>query len=135
MAIHGKGARIVGSVANAERNAIRLAAEADLNYSPSVVPRPECLQIFRRFRRRTAVRRATGSRLPLPRDSGACSAASSTGPHSRRVPGLTAPAPFHRRVRAERVPQDVHALLRTGDALGAANRLDHAIARNGGSTR
>jgi hypothetical protein len=71
MAIHGKGARIVGSVANAERNAIRLAAEADLNYSPSVVPRPECLQIFRRFRRRTAVRRATGSRLPLPPDSGA----------------------------------------------------------------
>jgi transposase-like protein len=38
--------------------------------------------------------------------------------------------PFHRQVRTERVPQDVHALVDTGDALSAADGLDHPIARD-----
>jgi hypothetical protein len=33
------------------------------------------------------------------------------------------------------VPQDVHALLDPRHALGAANRFDHAIARDGRSIR
>ena len=42
---------------------------------------------------------------------------------------------IHRQVRTERVPQDVYALLDAGDALGATDRFDHAIARDRRSIR
>jgi hypothetical protein len=43
---------------------------------------------------------------------------------------MAARAPLHRQVRTERVPQDMHALLDACDALSAAYRFDHAIARD-----
>ncbi len=50
-------------------------------------PCPKYLQDSRKVRARIVARRAIGSRLPWPPDSGACSAVSSRGPHGRRVPG------------------------------------------------
>ena len=38
--------------------------------------------------------------------------------------------PFHGQMRTERVPKDVHALFDAGDALGAADGFNHAVARD-----
>jgi hypothetical protein len=37
---------------------------------------------------------------------------------------------LHRQVRTERVPQDVHALLDSSDALSAANGFDDTVVRH-----
>ena len=42
---------------------------------------------------------------------------------------------LHRQVRAERVPQNMHALLNASDPLSATHRFDHAIARDRRSIR
>ena len=69
-----------------------------------------------------------GAHLPLPRDSGACNAASSSGVHDRRAPGSLVPArpslPGVNRTCAE----DVHALLDAGNSLSTAHGFDHPIA-------
>jgi hypothetical protein len=105
------------------------AAEADLSTLPPSLC-PKYLQNPPAVRGRIVVRRASGSRLPLPRDSGACSAASSTA-----WPASSWMAPrrgaLHRQVRTERVPPIPHAHALFGAQLAPLHCLLQQRAQHG----